>query len=256
MKIMLDAGHYGNRNQSPAVPEYYEAKQMWKLHLLLKSELESYGFEVETTRKHQEKDLAVVKRGKQSMGYDLFLSLHSNAVGNNKSSAVNRVDVYYPYDNQNDSRELASALVSAIAECMGVDKGSAKTRKSEEGDWEYYGVLRGARSVGCPYYYIVEHSFHTNEQAAEWLLDDNNLQTLARVEAAVIALYFGIKKPYEMGDVDMNGRFDNLDVLLIKRAFFGTVKLTDEQFKLADLNENGEIDVFDYLAAKRKFFNK
>ncbi len=251
---MLDAGHYGYYNQSPKVPEYWESKQMWRLHLYLKDELLKYGFIVEVTREAQEKDLAVVKRGEKAQGCDLFISLHSNAVGGSGGEAVDRVDVYSAYDNLNDSSELATVLVKAIAECMGVSEGKAKTRKSTKGDYEYYGVLRGARSVGCPLYYIIEHSFHTNPNAARWLLDDANLARLARVEAAVIATYFGVKYDFEKGDVNMDGRLDSIDVMLIKRAYFGTLKLTEEQKKLADMDENGEIDVFDYIAAKRKYF--
>lgn len=253
-KIMLDAGHYGYRNQSHAVKEYYESKQMWELHLLLKTELEKYGFFVATTRDVQEKDLAVVKRGRAAKGYDLFISLHSNAVGGSKGGNVNRVDVYTAYDNLNNAHELGQILVKAIAECMGVDAGNSKTRKSEKGDYEYYGVLRGARSVGCPLYYIIEHSFHTNEYAARWLMRQENLLRLAKIEAAAIAAYFGVKKEFELGDINMDGKLDSIDVMLIKRAYFGTLTLTDEQKRLADINADGEIDIFDYLAAKRKYF--
>ncbi len=253
-KIMLDAGHYGYYNQSPNVPEYWESKQMWRLHLYLKDELLKYGFTVEVTREVQEKDLAVVKRGEMAQGCDLFISLHSNAVGGSGGESVDRVDIYSAYDDLNDSSELATVFLKAIAECMGVSEGKAKTRKSTKGEYEYYGVLRGARSVGCPLYYIIEHSFHTNPYAARWLLDDANLARLARVEAAVIATYFGLKGDFEKGDVNMDGRLDSIDVMLIKRAYFGTLKLSEEQKKLADIDENGEIDVFDYIAAKRRYF--
>lgn len=255
MKIMLDAGHYGYRNQSPVFPQYYESRQMWKLCEFLFDELQSLGFEVFRTRNDIDKDLSVVKRGEAAKGCDLFISLHSNAVGGNGNGSTDRVDVYAPYDNINDSHNLGQMLASAIAECMEISKSSVKTRKSDKGDWEYYGVLRGARSVGCPFYYIIEHSFHTNEYAAKWLMSDENLARLARVEALAVAAYFGAKQDYGIGDVNMNGRYDSADLLLIKRAYFNNVTLTDEQLKLADINGDGNFDVFDYIAAKRKYFN-
>lgn len=254
-KIMLDAGHYGLYNQSPAVEEYYESKQMWKLHLLLKAELEKFGFYVATTRDNQEKDLAVVKRGEMAEGYDLFISLHSNAVGKNGGESTDRVDVYSAYDNLNNASELASVLIKAVAECMGVSEGTVKTRKSTKGN-EYYGVLRGARRVGCPLYYILEHSFHTNPYVAKWLMNDANLLRLAIVEAGAIAAYFGVKGDFKKGDVNMDGKLDSIDVMLIKRAYFGTLTLNEAQKKLADINDDGEIDVFDYIAARRKYFNR
>ena len=81
-RIMLDAGHYGKRNQSPILPEYYESERMWLLCELLAKELSVLGFEVFKTRESLSKDLAVVERGKMAADCDLFLSLHSNATGN------------------------------------------------------------------------------------------------------------------------------------------------------------------------------
>lgn len=193
LKILLDAGHYGYYNRSPVVKEYWESKQMWKLHLLLKKHLKDdyEGVKVDTTRPEQTKDLAVTKRGELAKGYDAFFSLHSNA---SSSTKVDRVDVYYSYENLNNARVLADLLVRDIASCMGVSEGGAKTRKSDKGNWEYYGVLRGARASGCPLFYIIEHSFHTNEYAAKWLMSDSNLDKLAKVEAERIAGYLGAKK--------------------------------------------------------------
>ena len=52
IKICLDAGHVGSKyNQSPVVKTYYESAMVWKLHLKLKAELETRGFEVITTRR-------------------------------------------------------------------------------------------------------------------------------------------------------------------------------------------------------------
>jgi len=51
--VMLDAGHYAYYNQSPAIKTYYESKMNWKLHLMLKEELEKYGIKVGLTRQQQ-----------------------------------------------------------------------------------------------------------------------------------------------------------------------------------------------------------
>ncbi len=190
IKILLDAGHFGYRNQSPVVFEYYESLQMWKLHLLLKQELEKYGFFVATTREEQDKDLDVTSRGRLAKGFHLFLSLHSNAVGGKDGERVNRVDVYYPFDDINQSSHLADALSKAIAKTMGIKEYYIKTRKSDKGNRDYYGVMRGARESGCPLYFILEHSFHTNTKSAKWLLKDSNLEKLAVAQAKVIAKYF------------------------------------------------------------------
>lgn len=189
MKICLDAGHYGKRNQSPVVKEYYESEMNWKLHLLLKEELETYGHEVITTRAEQQKDLAVFNRGQKARGCDLFISLHSNACS---SESVDRVSVFYSFENLNNAKVLAQTFADEIATLMECSKGQACTRESTNNPGtEYYGVLRGARSVNCPYFFIIEHSFHTNERAAKWLLEEENLEKIAELEAKIINNFFG-----------------------------------------------------------------
>lgn len=191
MKICLDAGHYGNYNQSPANKEYYESKVMWKLMLLLKKYLEEYGFEVITTRSDQGQNLSVYERGKKAAGCDLFLSLHSNAVAGGVNNNIDYVTSYAAVNGSADA--IAQRLVEKIAEVMGTKQPSrVEHRQGTRGD--YYGVLRGATSVGVPGA-ILEHSFHTNEKMTQWLLKDENLDRLAQEEAKVIAEYFGIQKP-------------------------------------------------------------
>ncbi|MBR5278329.1 MAG: leucine-rich repeat protein [Clostridia bacterium] len=55
------------------------------------------------------------------------------------------------------------------------------------------------------------------------------------------------------GDVNMNGKIDARDYLLLKRAYFGTFKLECPQ-EIADINGNGKIDARDYLLLKRAYF--
>lgn len=190
-KICLDAGHYGKINRSPAVPAYYESEMNWKLHLKLKAALEAYGFEVITTRADQAKDLELTARGKMSKGCDLFLSIHSNAVGSTTNEAVDYPLVIVQLDGKGDA--LGRSLANAIRETMGTKQaGNVWSKKGDSG--EYYGVLRGAASVGTMGM-ILEHSFHTQTRAAQWLCVDSNLDKLAEAEAKVIAAHFGVEKP-------------------------------------------------------------
>lgn len=191
IKICLDAGHVGGKyNQSPVLDSYYESAMNWKLHLLLKAELEARGFAVITTRADRETDLTVYKRGAAAEGCDIFMSIHSNACG---TESVDYPVVYRAYDNLNNVDTLALALAKEIGELMDTRQaGRTATRKNSAGG-EYYGVLRGARAVGVPYYMLLEHSFHTNLKATEWLSDDANLAKLAVAEADILAAHFGVK---------------------------------------------------------------
>ena len=218
IKICLDAGHYGKYNRSPAVPEYYESDMTWKLHLLLKTELEKYGFEVKTTRADKNKDLYVTDRGLASKGCDMFLSLHSNAVGNGVNENVDHVALYHLTKDDNltideKSQDLALKLAPVIADVMEVKNGArvmtrvSPTDKNGDGvmNDNYYGVLNGARIAGTPGM-IIEHSFHTQTRATKWLMQDANLAKLAKAEADVIAEHYGMKKQddtasYKVGDI-------------------------------------------------------
>lgn len=189
IKICLDAGHYGKINQSPVVKEYYEAEMNWKLHLLLKKQLEEYGFEVIQTRSKQEKDLELFSRGKASKGCNLFLSIHSNACD---TESVDRPVVIVQNDGAGDN--LGKLLGECIQNTIGTKGAYQLYKRKGSSGGEYYGVLRGAAAAGTTGM-ILEHSFHTNTKATKWLLIESNLEKLAKAEADVIAEYFGVKKP-------------------------------------------------------------
>ena len=196
-KVCLDPGHYGKYNRSNVVPTYYESDMTWKLHLLLKKELEKYGFEVITTRDSKNIDLPLAERGKKSKGCDLFVSLHSNA---SSTESVNRaVVITYQDVNWTDiddkAKEIAEKLGACVQKVMDLSSYQIYQKKAvndRDGngklDDEYYGVLYGARKVGTPGV-IIEHGFHTNTKCAKWLSLDSNLELLAKAEAEVIANY-------------------------------------------------------------------
>lgn len=191
---MLDAGHYGDYNRSPAVPEYYESRMSWALHKKLAAELEKYGIEVGFTRPDRFTDLEVYARGAKARGYDMFLSLHSNAVGSAVREDIDRpVIIRLANDAAGDA--FARRLADSISDLMGTNQPGQVTTRLMNNGGEYYGVLRGARAAGCPHAFIVEHSFHTATAPTKWLLDDTNLDSLAKLEAALIAEFFGIQIP-------------------------------------------------------------
>lgn len=188
-KILLDAGHVTNYNQSKVYKNYYEGNAMWSLQNYLKKELEAYGFIVKTTRASRDKDLAVYDRGYMAKGYDMFISLHSNACD---TESVDRVVIIKGYD-QPDA--LPNKFGEELSKVMGVkQKHQIMTKKNNSGG-EYYGVLRGAKSAGVANRFLIEHGFHTNTNTAKWLYQEANLKKLAQTEAKIIADFYGVKKP-------------------------------------------------------------
>jgi N-acetylmuramoyl-L-alanine amidase len=213
MKVMLDAGHYGKTYNPGVVKGYYESEQMWRLQGYLVKALEGYGIKVDTTRKSQSENPGTEERGRRSKGYDLFLSLHTNAPGDNVTK-----EKWEDYDapwcfvfqdlswtNIDDiSKGVGNKLGEAIYKTLGTKQpykiGQQKSPTDRDGngilDDEYYGVLVGARKVGTPGV-LIEHTFHTNKRMCKWLLKEDNLKALAEAEARAIAEYFGIIKQPE-----------------------------------------------------------
>lgn len=191
MKICIDAGHATGSNISPANPNYSEGTRMFVLQGFLKAALEKYGFEVICTKQTAAECPSLYDRGSAAAGCDLFLSLHSNAVGNEVNESVDYVCVFYPVSGA--GRDVAQALSEVIAAVMGTRQTpQTRVRWNSAHNADYYGVIRhavAAGSVGM----ILEHSFHTNSKMTQWLMSDGNLRALAEAEAALLAEYYGME---------------------------------------------------------------
>ena len=201
VNMMIDPGHdRGKYNQSPVVPEYWEGERMWALAQRLRAALETRGIGTGCTKSRCDQAVNVLARGRMAKGYDSLLSLHSNAYAD---PAVDRpVGICQVDDNcgpiDEASKALARRLSKAVERVMGT-RGQAEvySRKSSadrDGDGyqdDWYGVLRGAHEVGVPAV-ILENGFHTNPEAAAWLLVDANLDKLAEALADELADYYGV----------------------------------------------------------------
>lgn len=241
IKIMLDAGHEGKENQSTVIPAYFESDMNWKLHLFLRKELENFGFKVDITRETQDEELEITERGRKAKGYDLFLSIHSNAA---PRESADHALVIYSYENLNNAEILAKNLTIAISSVMKLkEECIIGTRKHlfEHGVDEYYGVLRGAKSVDCPLFYILEHSFHTNIAATKWLLNDDNLKKLAVHEAETIAAYYNIPKPTSNAQILGEMNLSELN----------TIIFTEDHIDHTDADDEGKLPSKDHLMVKR-----
>ena len=58
----------------------------------------------------------------------------------------------------------------------------------------------------------------------------------------------------KLGDVNADGAIDQFDYILVKRHYFETRYLTDDELTRADVNSDGAIDQFDYILIKRHYF--
>ncbi|MBR6808064.1 MAG: N-acetylmuramoyl-L-alanine amidase [Clostridia bacterium] len=258
VKIMLDPGHAGRYyNASPAVSGYFESEMTWSLAQKLKLSLERRGFYVGLTRENIDDDPPLVERGRRSAGYDLFLSLHSNA--SNNEAATSPWMICFSDDVNTDSddisREVGRLIGDTVSRIMGVTESVIYTKMTDfdrDGngllDDEYYGVLFGAKSVGVPGV-IVEHSFHTNREATLWLMSEENLEKLAEAEAEVLLEYFGVGGEKDMTEserADLSKLKRNVDRLIEENKSYDRIedcpewardtvlKLTNKKYLMGD----------------------
>lgn len=230
IKILLDPGHDKAKYNQGAATGYWEGAQMWKLYQFLRPALEKRGFIVAGTKNRCDQSVDVVTRGRMARGYDVFLSLHSNACGD---PAVDRpVGIYFVDDAcgaiDEESKELAKLLSETVAEIMGTrypaQQYSQKSSRDRDGDGskndDYYGMLYGCHQVGVPGI-ILEHSFHTNPEAAQWLMDDDNLRALAEAEADALAEYYGVMGSAPAPATDKKEGFD-VKVPVLRRGDKGS----------------------------------
>lgn len=193
--IMLDAGHFENYNHSPVLSSYYEGNTMWTYHKYLEQSLEQYpNIIVETTRINNTRAVGEAllpsQRGAMGEGYDLMLSVHSNAAST--ASADHPVAIYTLDPRYTSvSKTLGLKLATRVAEVMQTYEAASVYGKAQSDGRDWYGINRGAADVGVPSI-ILEHSFHTNYRATVWLSSDANLRALAVAEAKVIADYYGM----------------------------------------------------------------
>lgn len=194
--IVLDPGHGQYGNQYPANKKFYEGTRMYILGDYLQAELKSYGFAVITTRSKLTDDPALSARGNRAKGADLFLSLHSNAIGPSGASEVRGVEIYYSMTDEAWNKPFAEGLGKVIAETMQTPFRFARSQGMPTNNKrDYFQVVRSAAESGCKRAMLIEHGYHTNPTDTAFLVDSGRLKALAKAEAAYIAKAFGMVKP-------------------------------------------------------------
>lgn len=194
MKVMIDPGHYSDHvNQSPVDPTYYESATVWTLANYLAEALRKMGVLVGMTRTNIDENPPLVERGHMASGYDLFVSIHTNATGNSQGSDTANWPVCF-VQVSGASTEIGERIGKALMPLFNASKYEVYARPSDyDPNVDWYGVLRGAAQVGVPGL-IVEHGFHTCKADVELLKQDSFLRLLADTDAQTIYEYLKEKE--------------------------------------------------------------
>lgn len=181
MKILLDAGHGAGRTHNRGSVCSNEGDNNFRYSLVLKRELEKIkGVSVDLVRKKITDNPGLSSRARMGNGYDLFLSLHSNAAG----ASVRGTEIWDNVARPNKS--LADKLVAGISKAFGHSNRGTKYRRNSSGG-NYYGVLRNNNAKSSM---IIEHGFHTNKTDCNFF--KNNHTQIARVTTDVIKKHYGL----------------------------------------------------------------
>lgn len=183
MKILLNAGHGPGKAHNRGALYFNEGDNNYYYSLELKKELETYErVQVDLVRKNINDNPTLVQRSAMGQGYDLYLSIHSNAA----TPDVRGTEVWDSVERPN--RVLAKAICDVTAELFNHRNRGVKYKEGQPG-FNWYGELRFNKAKSAM---IVENGFHTNHD--DCLFFKNNHRLLAIAQARAIASFYGLKK--------------------------------------------------------------
>lgn len=184
MKIILAAGHGAGKAHNRGGLYFNEGDNNYYYSLVLKKELETYeNVKVDLVRKNINDNPTLVQRSAMGQGYDLYLSIHSNAA----SPEVRGTEVWDSVERPN--RQLARMICDVTAELFNHRNRGVKYREGSQSGFNYYGELRFNQAKSAM---IVENGFHTNKD--DCLFFKNNHKQLAVAQARAIASFYGLKR--------------------------------------------------------------
>lgn len=211
IRIVLDPGHDDICSRNHPDLGFNEQDLNLKIALACREELETYkGVEVFMTREdgscpdngEGSDDVTGRTAYADSVGADLFVSLHNNATGLGYPSEANGTEVYVTVYSpfHEESQKLGECILEELTTQVDLAGRGVLTRtKPEKGyyddgnvkDWYYListSVERGFPGI------IVEHAFMDNPHDNALLKEDENLKTMGIADATGIARYFGLEK--------------------------------------------------------------
>ncbi|MBU5439316.1 N-acetylmuramoyl-L-alanine amidase [Tissierella sp. MSJ-40] len=184
VRILLAAGHGAGPAHNRGAIYFNEGDNNYIYSLELKKELETYeNIKVDLLRKNITDDPTLADRAKAGQGYDLYLSIHSNATTNDD---VRGTEVWDSVEKPNVT--LAKLICDATAEVFNHRNRGVKYKEGQKG-YNWYGELRFNQAKSAM---IVENGFHTNKEDCLFFKDSH--KKIAEIQARAIASYYSLKK--------------------------------------------------------------
>ena len=190
LRVLLDAGHGQGENRG--FINGNEGDANYYMSLALKKELEKYDIHVGLTREKISDNPTLYQRGDAGTGYDLLLSLHTNA----GASSTRGIEIFPDTNPPVNHYALAVKLALEISK-LGTPNRGVRTW-TNDGTYttnvtkppyksNYFGVLRSSEAK---FAMLVEFAYHTNQQDRDFIV--NKREQIAATTAKVVADYYGL----------------------------------------------------------------
>ena len=181
--VCLDPGHGPGCVNGAPDGSYKEREFTWDMHTRIAPLLEMHGVHAICTRT-EDSDPSLTERANVSnrAGADCYVSLHSNAAGNDGWYDASGLEIYTSQGPMTAQRNvLASDLVNAF-HAAGVSLRSSPIKH------QMYTVLAKTDAPAC----LIEYGFHTSKEDVEKLKDSDYRDKLAEATAKGICTYLGV----------------------------------------------------------------
>ncbi len=232
-----------NHHKPYIIKGYTEKQQMDRIAPVLAEKLREYDGVEPVLATVESADGSYTGRPEEARdkGCSYYVALHSNA-GGGKGACL----FYHP--SYALSKSLALAIVAELNRICPIKSNRAVQPAIyawNKGSFNF-GELRVPVRYGMiPV--LVEHEFHDTKEGASWII--NNVEAIAEADAKGIAAALGLTKK---GDVNGDGRVNNLDASTILKYDAGLTDLSDKQKQAADVNADGRVDNRDATAILKK----
>lgn len=240
--IVIDPGHGGENEGTKEFlqngDDFLEKYMTMTTALAMYEELCKYeNVEVYLTR-NEDKNLTLKQRAKfaKDVQADFLFSIHYNASENHtwygSEVWISCEPPYHQYGYQFAYNHLENMRE------MGLFIRGVKSRISESGSGDYYGILRESGKLGIPAV-IIEHCHVDNENDTPFCDTREKLQEFGRMDAISVAQYFGLKSKESGPDYSSFCRFPDTDMETLHSDVFldqtepeeNTIELTEADYE-------------------------
>ena len=191
LKILLDPGHGPGKSHNRGSLIGNEGDNNFLLSRELKKRLEQYdGVGVGSTRPNGSENPTLTKRRDMSEGYDVFLSLHTNASESHKAHGSEIFKSVEKQHDNADNHKLAKLINDNVAKYFNSNRGvKTWTYSPKHLDLNYFAVMRRNKA---PYVYLGEFGFHDNKDDIKVII--NKRDEIAEAITQGFVKHFNLKK--------------------------------------------------------------